>query len=114
MPVQTHSSTAVFRVARRGMARTLAAVLGTVVGPPHCGVSRRTVAAHALILCAAAGTQFREDVGYVGRDRLRCQHQLLRDLPVGEPGRHKLGDLVFALAQRMPRLGLAVEDRTIG
>ena len=41
--------TASLRVARRGMARALAAVLGTVVEPSYGGVSRRTVADHAAI-----------------------------------------------------------------
>ena len=55
-------------------------------------------------LCAAPGAQLREDMRYVCRDRLRRQHQLLRDLPIGQAGRHQLGDLEFAFGERMPWL----------
>ena len=40
------------------------------------------------------------------RDCLGREKQLAGDLPVGEAGRDELGDLEFACAQRMPRLGL--------
>src|SRR5690349_5641607 len=57
-------------------------------------------------LGAARGAQLREDMRDVRRDCLGREHQLLRDLPVGEAGRDKLGDLEFACAERMPGLGL--------
>ena len=57
-------------------------------------------------LGAARGAQLCEDMRDVRRDCLGREHQLLRDLPVGEAGRDKLGDLEFARAERVPGLGL--------
>jgi hypothetical protein len=39
----------------------------------------------------------------VSRNRLGREYELCGDLPIGETSRDKLGDLVFALAEQMPR-----------
>src|SRR5437763_16710843 len=57
-------------------------------------------------LGAARGAELGENMRDVRRDCLGREYQLLRDLPVGEAGRDKLGDLEFARAERVPGLGL--------
>lgn len=60
---------------------------------------QRTRTGHGL--GAIRGAQFRQEMFDMKFDGVQAQHQVLRDLLVGETFGHKLEDLVLSFTQRL-------------